>query len=189
MLSTHVLTLCSAIGITVLYVLWFYSYKAYRIDEFRFRMFSLRDHLFDYATQNRELFHHPSYLSLRQMMNGSIRYAHNMSFWVFLYVIFHKDTQKFSENFNGPWEKNQDELMNLEPSISKVLRDFHNQYKGLLLEYMIKKSLFFFVITEIVLIFAKAVSSINRWRNSKENSFRNSSGMRVFEERCYKAAP
>ena len=67
--------LSSIVFIFVLYSLW----PSQRIDLFRQQMFVLRDELFDFALEGSIDFDDPAYTQLRELMNGFIRYAHNLT--------------------------------------------------------------------------------------------------------------
>ena len=71
---------CIAILSVVLLKLW----RDARLDSFRQELFVLRDELFDYAASGKIAFDDPAYRLLRQMMNGMIRYGHQISFFRFL---------------------------------------------------------------------------------------------------------
>jgi hypothetical protein len=57
-----------------------YLYRDYRVDKFRFELFSLRAELFRLATSGTISFDDPVYRMLRELMNGDIRFAHRMNF-------------------------------------------------------------------------------------------------------------
>jgi hypothetical protein len=50
-----------------------------RMDILRQRMFALRDELFDFAMDGHIGFDNPAYRLLRDLLNGTIRYAHNLT--------------------------------------------------------------------------------------------------------------
>lgn len=64
----------------LLYVFDF-SYRKYRIDLLRFYLFRARDRLFDAAEKGVIPFDDPAYGMTRQMLNGMIRFAHELSLW------------------------------------------------------------------------------------------------------------
>lgn len=75
-LSTAIETLLSLIVLAfVIFSLW----PAQRADLFRQQMFALRDELFDFAADGKIGFDEPAYVLLRHLMNGFIRYAHNLT--------------------------------------------------------------------------------------------------------------
>lgn len=55
-----------------------YVASSIRTDEFRQRLFALRDELFDLAAAGRIEFDHPAYRLLRATLNGYIRFAHQL---------------------------------------------------------------------------------------------------------------
>lgn len=76
LLSTIIQSLLSLI---LLVVVIFWLWPSQRVDLFRQEMFSLRDELFDFAAAGNIPFDEPAYVLLRQLMNGFIRYAHNLT--------------------------------------------------------------------------------------------------------------
>lgn len=67
--------------IMVLVLWWFYSveYRNYRIDLLRYRIFGIRQELFDLARSGRIAFDHPAYCLTRNYFNGMIRIGHKLS--------------------------------------------------------------------------------------------------------------
>ncbi len=59
--------------------LGFWRFRQLRIDTFRQSIFAIRDELFLYAAQGNIAFDHPAYRSLRNMLNGYIRFSHRIS--------------------------------------------------------------------------------------------------------------
>ncbi len=69
-------------SILFLIVLTFIIFKWWpeqRIDILRQRLFALRDELFDFAMDGYVRFDDPAYQLLRDLLNGTIRYAHNLT--------------------------------------------------------------------------------------------------------------
>lgn len=71
----------SAVCIALLGVLLLKFWSDARLDAFRQEMFIVRDELFDYAASGKIEFDSPAYRLLRQMMNGYIRYGHQLTFF------------------------------------------------------------------------------------------------------------
>src|SRR5882762_3750422 len=69
----------SVLSLIVLVFVMFRLWPEQRIDLFRQQMFALRDELFDFAADENVSFEHPAYKLLRELMNGFIRYAHNLT--------------------------------------------------------------------------------------------------------------
>jgi len=59
--------------------LFFWGFRQYRIDRFRQNVFSVRDELFLYAAEGGISFEHPAYRTLRNMLNGYIRFSHRIT--------------------------------------------------------------------------------------------------------------
>ena len=67
------------LSLVVLVFVLFSWWPEQRIDIFRQQMFALRDELFDFALEGEIEFDNPAYTQLRELMNGFIRYAHNLT--------------------------------------------------------------------------------------------------------------
>jgi len=65
--------------LSCLWWLWFVEYKQYRLDRTRQDLFSVRDDLFEYWDRHNLDFDNPAYRLTRDMLNGSIRFAHRLS--------------------------------------------------------------------------------------------------------------
>jgi hypothetical protein len=108
-----------------------------RIDLFRQQMFALRDELFDFAADGKIAFNDPAYVLLRQLMNGFIRYAHNltpfrtlMSFLRWKYLA-HQPLKAWNE----PWNKALSEVA--DPNVRAQLEQFHSRASMLVLSQLV----------------------------------------------------
>ena len=61
-----------------LWVLFFWHYREYRVDNFRQRLFAIRDELFDLGRAGVIAFDHPAYGVVRTLINGFIRFANRI---------------------------------------------------------------------------------------------------------------
>ena len=77
----------SFLVLAFLYYLVFGVYQRYRVDRFRHDLFVLRDDLFDRAADGYISFDHSAYILMRTLMNGYIRYAHQLSLFQPLFVL------------------------------------------------------------------------------------------------------
>lgn len=84
-------------------VVLFWLWPSVRLDCYRQSMFEIRDELFDYAASGKIAFTHPAYQLLRQMMNGFIRYGHQLSFYQFVMTWAEWKLLEGRESFK--WEK------------------------------------------------------------------------------------
>lgn len=74
--------ICSAFVIALILAIWHVIFNVYphsAIALARYNLFELRDELFDMAAEGKLDFKSPGYKACRQMINGFIRYAHDMS--------------------------------------------------------------------------------------------------------------
>jgi hypothetical protein len=71
----------SLAGLAILVPLLMSIWPATRLDQFRQEMFKVREELFDFAASGKISFNDPAYRLLRQLMNGFIRYGHQLTFF------------------------------------------------------------------------------------------------------------
>lgn len=69
----------SSISISLLIWLVFFAYQSYRVDKFRQDLFKIRGQLFDEALTGGIAFDDKGYEVTRQMINGLIRFAHEVT--------------------------------------------------------------------------------------------------------------
>lgn len=70
----------SVISLFLILILVFYFHREYRVSKLRQDLFELRDSLFDEAINGNIKFSSKSYIATRLMINGMIRFSHNISF-------------------------------------------------------------------------------------------------------------
>jgi len=68
----------SGLGLLALCVLYFWLYREYRVEKFRFELYVIRDRLFDAARKGVISFDHPAYISMRKVINRIIRFGHRV---------------------------------------------------------------------------------------------------------------
>jgi hypothetical protein len=74
-----------AIGFAI--ALYMIFYRRTRADSFREDMFTIRDEMFDYLWQNNLSFESPSYMLLRDSLNGAIRVGDQLNILVFVQTV------------------------------------------------------------------------------------------------------
>ena len=79
-ISETVRAVHSALGLIVLWALFYLCYRAYLLDKFRQTLFEIRDNLFDLAAQGEIDFSEDYYRTLREDLNSLIFFADKMSF-------------------------------------------------------------------------------------------------------------
>ena len=111
-----------ALGVFALWFLYFKCWREYRDDAFRQRLFTLRDDLFDYAQSGKIAFDNPSYMTLRNVMNGLIRFTHRLTFTRFIVLTL---TNRSGENPMTRWAKEVEGLpSDVRAELEKKYREF-----------------------------------------------------------------
>lgn len=103
-----VLAIGSAIALYLIF------YRRTRADSFREDMFTIRDEVFDYFWQNNLSFESPSYMLLRDSLNGAIRVGDQLNILVFVQTA----KEMVVRGENGRWTE----------SISRVKDPVHRAY-------------------------------------------------------------
>jgi cbb3-type cytochrome oxidase subunit 3 len=128
-------TLLSLVGIAYV-ALW--RFKQYRMDRFRQSVFALRDELFDYAAKGKISFNHPAYITLRNLMNGYIRFSHRISLVQVLLLTYSSwDKEYKPKTFDDVW---QEVTANLDLTVKNELEAFNERAAGQLFYYVFLSS-------------------------------------------------
>lgn len=108
-MNTHLLSqiLLFLISFLCLWYFIFFLYKELAIDIFRQKMFQLRDELFDAAANGLIEYNHPTYVVLRNTMNGFLRFGHKISLFEILItgVVLGSDHLKVRKTFRQAWQE------------------------------------------------------------------------------------
>jgi hypothetical protein len=124
----------------VLVVLLLWLWPAARLDQFRQEMFEVRDGLFDFAASGKIRFDDPAYRLLRQLMNGFIRYGHNVTVFrvcvggLMWRVLQEKPKLEWSEKWNAALKNVRDD------SVQKSLAEFHDKVCSIVLWRLVSGS-------------------------------------------------
>jgi hypothetical protein len=117
----------------VIFALWPWQ----RIDLFRQQMFAVRDELFDFAADGKISFDEPAYTELRELMNGFIRYAHNLTPFRILMSFLRwkcvsgKAVQTWTESWNKALHQVADQ------DVRAKLQQFHSRATELVLGQLV----------------------------------------------------
>lgn len=143
----------SILSILGLLYLIFWRYKTYRIDVFRQDIFELRDKLFDYAQSGNIDYNHPSYGTLRSLMNGFIRFGHQISFCQLITIsIIMKNKFSDTDSFSKRWNTATSDLdVQTKGYLDKLLLEVHSS----IIKHLILTSPFMLatIILPIILFF------------------------------------
>jgi hypothetical protein len=117
----------SIVCVTILMPLLLKLWAGARLDSFRQEMFIIRDELFDYAASGGISFNDPAYRLLRQLMNGFIRYGHQLTFFRLCMGVAQTKTmgQKPNLNWTTKWERALASIKDEE--VKKSLEGFHSR--------------------------------------------------------------
>lgn len=109
-----VITILSLVSLALIWGIYAWAYRKYRIDLFRQRLFAIRDELFDLARAGEIEFEDPAYRMLRNLLNGYIRFAHRLNFQTaFLVLVSSKSRQiaaGIGRKFEDRWSELTEEL-------------------------------------------------------------------------------
>ncbi len=119
-------TLVSCFGLWWLFTL----YRDYRVDRFREEMFALRGHLFDEAANGLIDFGHPAYKTLRNTMNGFIRFGHRLSLLEFVLTPITVDVE---DGFVQEWQKSSS---GLSPEVRSKLERFRDKMNFIAIKHI-----------------------------------------------------
>ena len=108
-----------------------------REDNFRQQMFALRDELFDYAAAGNISFDNPAYRLLRDLMNGFIRYAHQLT--VFRCIMSHAIRRVNGGPQDLVWHERWDSAVSKldNPKNKQEIGHFHNRAVTLVVMHLI----------------------------------------------------
>ncbi len=162
---------------------WIFSYRSYFIDDFRDRVFHLRDELFDLAAQGNIAFDHPAYYRVRQLMNGSIRFAESISIWYFIYTNNFMKNDKESSKFLNELKADIETIENIE--VQKKIKYFLNCHRLEVIRHIVMKNLFL----NIIILFILGLSKISRgcqniYKKWKDGMMK-SHGIQIIENDSY----
>ena len=116
---------------------FFWLYQPYRLDKYRDNLFTLRAELFDLAANGKIPFDHPAYVILRDTMNGSIRFAHQMGVLdILIYSLLggNSGTAKTEPSYSKMWSTSTEDL---DDATKAVLIKFRLRYHLRVIEQLI----------------------------------------------------
>lgn len=130
--ATALSTLVSAAGI--LFVL--NRLRAVAVDDFRDRIFALRDDLFDRAAAGAIPFGHPAYGMLRRTMNGFLRWAERLRLLdaVLLPAFTRREDRVTVNPFDARWKA---ATAHLSASDREWLESYRNRMRRLVIRYLV----------------------------------------------------
>ncbi len=151
----------TALGLLGLWFFVFYFWRDYRVDAFRDHVFSIRERLFLYAAQGGVSFSDPAYTILRYRMNVVLRYAHQFSLTRFLLAVIHPSPARNSEHARFEMA-----LQRLSSDATRAkLREFNTILAIGILQFMVYRSFFLYLLVRPIMPFVPTRKVINRSPN------------------------
>jgi hypothetical protein len=143
----------SMVCLAVLGLLLLKLWSAARLDAFRQEMFTVRDELFDYAAEGKITFNSPAYRLLRQMLNGFIRYGHQLTFFrVAMTALEIKLVDpRFSPAWSDNWEKALGEIT--DKNVQEHLKGLHDRAMNCVTERVVTGSPFLLILAAFAILF------------------------------------
>ena len=111
-----------SIGLFALWLLYFFGWRGHRVDSFRQHIFAVRDDLFDYAASGAIRFDDPAYMTLRSIANGTIRFAHQLTFTRVLALVGFSDIPR-----SGAMEAWMRDMQSRSPEVRDRLLQAHSE--------------------------------------------------------------
>lgn len=151
------------IALLLLWVLFFWLYRDYRLDLFRQQLFALRDELFDVALAGEIRFDDKAYGLLRITINGTIQYGHQLGFLQLLcdWWFTKNDPQRKQnvEVFKLKWETACAELS---PEATVKIRAIRQRLHFLIIQQVVFTSFILFV-TLVAFVIAFLLRCLQQW--------------------------
>lgn len=167
MIEQHLYTLITIILLMALWVMFFTLHRGYHIARTRQRLFSIRTELFIAAANGKISFDDPGYRQVRLIINGTIKFTHNLSiFRTIAIVVFNQYAHQslyghFSAHLNNSLAKLTAEQRGLlQNTIDKV----HLQ----VVRHLMSVSLFWpiFKLLSVIFKVMRATKAARKWATS-----------------------
>jgi hypothetical protein len=146
-LSVCVFSLCVA------WIVWEYGFKTLFLDAFRERAFELRVDLFSMAEKGRISYDDEAYRAIELILNGSIRYAHRLTFLSYISSVRENARAKQEDKDQTDFSQQLAlKISRLKPETQKELKEILGKFHTALSLYMAASSAIFKVLFLIYLV-------------------------------------
>ncbi len=143
------------ISLALIWILFFWLYRDYRLDLLRERLFAIRDELFEMGVSGELPFNSRAYTILRGTINGTIQCGHRFNICEILAfgaIVNTADGDRFADQYRAEWEEACNDL-------PKETRDKLNEFRTRMHMQLFEQVLFtsailMFTTISIVLFFA-----------------------------------
>lgn len=171
MIELHIKKIIVCTVFLVLWVMFFTLHRSYHIARTRQRLFSIRASLFNAALDGKIGFTDPAYCQVRQILNGLIRFTHNLSVfrWVAI-VFFNRFVHKgLLGHFNGQLEQALNKLtIEQKELLLNSLDEAHLQ----IMRHLMSVSLLWpiFKLLSVIFRIANRTKRVRKWATNGLNS-------------------
>ncbi len=159
--------LTASLGAFCLWVLWFYFLKKQLIDSFREELFSVRDELFNLAASGEISFENSSYIELRYLINGMLRFGHRISLTTLVTASYGANREALESTAFYKWKRSLDKLPE---DIKHRLNKLHDRMFMAYMKHLVGGSLFLSLIGVCFLMKAIFLASINYFSRPHRNA-------------------
>jgi hypothetical protein len=151
-MQSPVYLLCWVSGLCALWLIWNYGIKRLFLDLLRERLFELRFELFKMGSEGVLPFNDDSYRAFEMLLNGLLRFAHRVSFVV--YILSKIDDEKAKKDSDYVDVSNQLalKLSRLDQGTRERLALIISSARTAIILYMVFSSLFFALLVSALVI-------------------------------------
>lgn len=144
-------------------LLWLFfvgPYHSYRVDLLRQRLFTLRDDLFQNATDGKFSFEDPAYTTTRSTLNGMIRFSNQIS--LIHYITFNFFDEKQSKEFGAAYIKSLEEnISKLSEEGAEIIEASHRQMNLEVCKHIVHTSILLVTIFFITKSLSRVLNKAN----------------------------
>jgi hypothetical protein len=143
--------LIGSLGAIACWALWFYFAKEQRVDAFREELFSIRRDLFLMAAAGEVSFASKSYIELRYLINGMLRFAHRISLPTSLVAARLAEINPDKTNIYDKWKRS---LEGLPEGVRDKLDSIHSRMFRAYMNHLVRGSVVLSVMIAVFIVSA-----------------------------------
>lgn len=175
------------------WMLWFYFVKEERVDAFREELFTIRKDLFMLAATGQISFDEKAYSELRYLINGMLRFGHNISVRGSFIASQLQDKDPGARNAYNEW---QNSLKVCPRKVQEELNAIHRRMFRCYMNHLVRGSVVLIILTAALVVKSAIEKSIAKIFSAKKsrfdvmdvavNAIANSFGAKALEEQAYR---
>lgn len=147
--------------LAALWWLFYWPYRSYRLDDTRYRLFVIRDRLFDAAADGASIrFEDRAYGMTRTMINGMLRTLEDYGVLRLLYIAWRYSRDRRLQQMCAQYgEDYESAVQQLEPEGRDLVIDAVLRAQRVFLEHVLKTSLLMFLLYFVI----RAIRPVRTW--------------------------